>query len=670
MTDTLIVVMLKRWTARGLHTLRTQHKRVVVLVIAAFMLVSSVAALGGAPVQADSLSDASSLGASNGLGVTTCAIETVGWVICPVMRTIAKLADYGFSFVNENYLKIDYTISNTDSGIYTAWSLMLAIANVTLVLAFLYIIYTQITGRNAGGYNIKRLLPRLIVGAILVNISYYICAAAIQLSNVIGASMLQIMEGVTQKIGTPAMSLHNAANGFKDGVLSDLTSAMLTKTGTIWILMAPIAAVIISIAIVAAASIILLIARKVIVAMLVLVSPLLFVTYLLPNIEHYFQQWLRLFIQLLLVFPVVAFLLGTGQIISATIINVGSSGDTNYAVKDDGYQAKSGGSGSATTDLAACAAAVLPLIGVWFLMKGLSSVMTSGASKLAANVGRGSRAKERAEKMQAKLGKPGLTPGGIPGTGFDRKPAFSRLAGRRHKASLGGSNAPQPPNQPGRTAQPPQTLASSLDNLMKKDGGQQQAQQAQQQAAEAAKMAGEINGGNVTAGMEGSVQATLKKDDKKEGKTAKDIFNNMNKGHQAKDQQRSFSSGPAPAGGGGSGSGGGGGGEAGHANDYRAPSMAQPMSAPTQSSSHSSGGPVSIVTVPVQVDASALLQPSMNAGGQHQPPSSIMTDKAKARAQKYLFDSATGVESAADRLEELGKKLEDEQQGDDKKQGE
>ncbi|MBI3889819.1 type IV secretion system protein, partial [Candidatus Saccharibacteria bacterium] len=348
-----------------LHSIRTRLG-------GAFLVIGIIAATLGTVATPISTANAQfntpSAASSYGANTSSCEIETVGWVICPVMRSIAKLADYGFAFINQNFLKIEYGISNTDSGVYKAWTLMLSIANILFVLAFMWIVYAQITGKSAGGYNIKRMLPRLIIAAILVNVSYFACVIAIEVSNAVGGSILAIMQEVSDRIGPAAMTLSSAENGFDDSRLSDITSAILTKQGTVWILLAPVAAVTISIAIICAAGLVLLIMRKVVVAMLVLVSPLMFVTYLLPNTERYFQQWLRLFFQLLLLYPVIAFLLGTGQIISATIINVGSESDSNYRVRDDNYNARNGGSGSATTDLAAAGAAVLPLLGTWFLL--------------------------------------------------------------------------------------------------------------------------------------------------------------------------------------------------------------------------------------------------------------------------------------------------------------
>ncbi|MCZ6324111.1 hypothetical protein O5165_25825, partial [Escherichia coli] len=54
---------------------------------------------------------------------------------------------------------------------------------------------------NAGlnNYSIKKMLPRLIVAAILVNLSYYICAIAVDISNILGHSLQQALIDIRQQ---------------------------------------------------------------------------------------------------------------------------------------------------------------------------------------------------------------------------------------------------------------------------------------------------------------------------------------------------------------------------------------------------------------------------------------------------------------------------------------
>lgn len=661
--------MLKNWPSHTVNRARARLR-------GAFLLVGAIAATLGlisapitsanaqAPVAA-SFSQVAQFGNTSGLSsgygsnTSSCEIETVGWIICPVMRSIAKLADYGFAFINQNFLKIEYGISNSESGVYKAWEIMRNVANALFVLAFMGIVYAQMTGRSAGGYNIKRMLPRLVIGAILVNISYFVCVVGIEISNIIGGSILAIMQQISDQIGPAAMTLSSAQNGFDDSRLSDITSSILTKSGTVWILLAPVAAVTVSIAIICAAGLVLLIMRKVVVSMLLLVSPLMFVAYLLPNTEHYFQKWLRLFFQLLLLYPVIAFLLGTGQIISATIINVGSGSDSNYRVRDDSYNARNGGSGSATTDLAAAGAAVLPLLGTWFLLQSLTSLVTTAGTKVAGNIGRRGEKKEE-KKLKAQMdgkAKQAVAGKGLPT--YDRKPAFSRLRRRRGAAALadnlavkgssrlgGGTSTPGSAAGTGGSKSTPGAAAPSLFDRATGNIDANANVKADAKVAEA--QADQVNGAIAAAVAAGGG------DDKKEKKTAKDIFNNMNRGHQMNNGRSG-------------GGGGGGGGAAGPSAPQQAGPTAQPKaptnnfsSTPQATSSAPAPSPAQqpgVIAVPVQVvDASTFLKKDAGPqamGGMPHLPSSDVQNKATERANKYLFKSQNEVDDASDRLEEL-----------------
>ncbi len=663
--------MLQRWSDRLRGTFSTLLRRGALFVLSLF----AVSSLTLTPVftptaNAQGLTDLLSLGGSLTNGLSSCAIETVGWVICPTMRSIAKLADYGFTYINTDFLKMDYALAANDSGTYKAWELMRNIANALFVVAFMILIYSQLTGRG-GGYNIKRLVPKLLVCAILVNISYFLCAAIIDLTNIIGDSLLSILassDGIAGRIGNLIMPVGANASAFQDGTLTVITSSVLTKTGVAWVLLAPVAAVTISIATICAAGIVLLIMRKVIIAMLILASPILFVAYLLPNLERFFFQGVRLFMQLLMLYPIIALLLGAGQIVSATIVTVGTN-DTNYRVSGDSYFSRNNGSGSAITDLTAAAAAVLPLLGVWFVFKNMSQLMNTAGARLSASVAgrRGGKEDEKA-RVTGNATAGAATPKALGGL-QSRRQAFSR---NRRRASLSGSSlagneeygaavrAAAGRRQPSVGA----AAENALDSSIQGESENTKKQLEELQNARISAQAEEMGVGNAVAN---AVMGAKGREDKEEKQlTAKDIFNNMNRSHKSKDEERKFSAGPAPAGGGG-GEGGGGQVASGSAAPsaptirYRAPEIAQNANIVSGSSA---GAPTKIVAVPVQVDASSLLGQSQ---GMHppdnisQPPISGTEEKAKARAQKYLFDAERDIDEARDRQDILnGKKAPEE----------
>lgn len=154
-----------------------------------------------------------------------------------------------------------------------------------------------------------------------------------------------------------------------------------------------------------------------------------------------------------------------------------------------------------------------------------------------------------------------------------------------------------------------------------------------------------MDAGEIAKSLSTSELQTQEKEKKKQV-TAKDIFNSLNKdrGHSSKDKDRKFGAGPAPAGGGG--------GEASSVGQpsapvasYQAPQIAQ-GSNNVVSGSSAPQQPVQVIAVPVQVDASTLLGQNHPPDNVSQPPISGTEEKAKARAQKYLFDTEKDLSEA------------------------
>lgn len=656
--------MMQRWSNQMTVTLRTFVRRGGLFILASFIAVMMVLSPMMTRTANAQLGDLLGLGGSITNGLSSCAIETVGWIICPTMRSIAKLADYGWTYVNSNFLRVDSNISNTGSGTYKAWELMRSVANALFVVAFMILVYSQLTGRNSGGYNIKRLLPRLIIAAIAVNLSYYLCAIIIEFTNILGDSLIQIFKEVASRVGRTIMPIETKPAAFQDGTLTVITTSIMSKTGTAWVLLAPVAAVVITVATITGAALILLIMRKAVIAMLVLASPILFVAYLLPNLERFFFQGVRLFFQLLLLFPIIAILLGAGQIVSATIVTVGSN-DANYRVTGDSYFSRNGGSGSAITDLTASAAAVLPLLGVWFVFKNMSSVMSTAGARLQASVAsrRGGKEEEAKVTGKATLGAASAKTPSALGNFMGRKQPFNR---NRRRSTLAGSALTAENMSNARRQQSPQAEQAALDASIRGKSEDMQAQLAAQQAAQMdAQMNAQLNADGEQKGMGDKLATAVlgakgrDKDDKKEV-TAKDLFNELNKdrmGHASKDKQRQFSAGPAPAGGGeGGGASGGGAQPSAPVASYRAPQIAQTGN--IVSGTSAGGTPANIVAVPVQIDASALLGQNNSAtsgspNSMTQMPVSGTEEKAKARAQKYLFDAQRDVDEAQEKLDVL-----------------
>lgn len=228
---------------------------------------------------------------------------------------------------------------------------------------------------------------------------------------------------------------------------------------------------------------------------------------------------------------------------------------------------------------------------------------------------------------------------------------------------LDGSGMKLPSAEAGKAAVPMMAGAAS-QREQDESKAQQQQDEKRREDLESAMLNADTEGVNLDAvngaGADGQ-KVVAQKDDKEQVK-AKDIFSAMNRkqGHDGKDKERKFSAGPAPAGGGGGGGGGeatGGAGQSSPVVGYRAPQIAQNSNIVTGSAAGSQ--PVKVVAVPVQVDASSLLGQNRSVGSAPevgQPPVNDMQEKAKARANRYIFDAEKDVEEARNRQDILGKK--------------
>lgn len=407
----------------------------------------STPAFAQQPPVAPSPGDMGQTGGVNEEEEVTCAIEKLGWVLCPVIEQAGDIGDKAFQLLANNFLETEpelvaATTGGRTSGTYVAWELARNIANVMFIIAFLIIIYSQVTGAGLNNYGIKKLLPRLIIAAIAVNTSYYICQAMVDLTNILGYSIKEfLVQTATIASDKSAMPVA-AANGSisqtgQDGVLKTIALGVLGVSSVVMLILPMLGVSIAAIFIACLAIIVILMMRKAFIVLLVVLAPIAFVLYLLPNTERYFKKWASMFWQLLLVFPVVALLFGGGQLASAIVLTAGSQTkssttaprDSNSVYRDESGKciqlpSSTGGPGvRGEVKVASCGAgstpfmlgltaaliAVAPLFAVWSVLKGALSAAGAIGGKVGGTISSiGDRAGNRARKAEDALKKSGL----------------------------------------------------------------------------------------------------------------------------------------------------------------------------------------------------------------------------------------------------------------------
>ena len=297
----------------------------------------------------------------------SCGIDGgLGWLICPVMTFVAMINDAAYGAIS-GFLDIKPTIlsSGDNSGAKQGWDFFRNIANAIFAVIFLWIIFSQISNVGVSNYGIKKILPRLIIGALLVNLSYYLCQIFVDLSNILGHTLKDALEAGAGKIGTESEAA---------GWISPIAAALVGVGGV-----ATFAALAIGIPTLAAGFLaimtvfIILVVRQAGIILLIAMSPMAFAAWLLPNTEDLFKKWIKMFRGLLLVFPIISLLYGAGKLAGAVLASNATVDPNN---PDE------------TMQLVALAATTMPLIATPFVLQNsLSSLGSIGAKigKMSAN---------------------------------------------------------------------------------------------------------------------------------------------------------------------------------------------------------------------------------------------------------------------------------------------
>lgn len=172
-------------------------------------------------------------------------------------------------------------------GMIDLWTNFLPIANLAFVIVFVIVIYSTATGQGLTNYSVKKILPRLIVTAIGVNVSFYLCAILADLVNIVAVAIPDFIFGPEWRDPVYEMTPVEAAEGVIGTFI--LVVVMLAFR------MVTLVAVLVTVLALAA--------RQILLSLLVIISPLAIVCAVLPATQNLFQKWAKTYVQLLVVYP-------------------------------------------------------------------------------------------------------------------------------------------------------------------------------------------------------------------------------------------------------------------------------------------------------------------------------------------------------------------------------
>ena len=241
-----------------------------------------------------------------------CAAELNGFgsIICSGQNLFATMTDILYGIISK-ILEGQTEITKSDP-VRTHWGNFLNIANIILIIAFLVVIYS--TATSTGGlsnYDVKKLLPRIIIFAIAINLSFYICMALVDLSTILGKGAFGLLMGGSA--GAPPQLINSAKKTAGDIAIAGV--ALVAVAAVLVILVgAPIIMALLAI-------VFALVVRGIALMILVIVSPIAIALYLFNNqgLSKGFSMWLNNYIKLLLVYPLFMLVWGGTRVVSGLV---------------------------------------------------------------------------------------------------------------------------------------------------------------------------------------------------------------------------------------------------------------------------------------------------------------------------------------------------------------
>ena len=200
---------------------------------------------------------------------------------------------------------------------------------------------------NLDAYTVRKAVPRILVAAIGINISIYICVAAVDIATIVGRGLGELLvtpfltDSTFNNVGIEG-NLTNGIAGLAIG--GTLIAALIGTGGIIWAIAAGGAGagavagsiglglagilipIMVSVGLIVLAIIFTLVIWQALIVFLTVISPVAIALFVLPGTEKYFKAWADLYMKTLMVFPIIAVIFAMSTVMASIIL--GTAGDS------------------------------------------------------------------------------------------------------------------------------------------------------------------------------------------------------------------------------------------------------------------------------------------------------------------------------------------------------
>ena len=188
----------------------------------------------------------------------------------------------------------------TENPVQLIWQTMMGIANILVVLAVLIVILSQVTGYGLSNYSIKKMLPKIAVAVILINLSFFALQLLVAISNLVGKGVYELVVSAAkvESINTVSVvDLHRLS--------TDSTNLLTVITFILGVLFWLVTMVL---------QLLILSGRDAILIIVAVTAPIIAIAYFLPNTKKITSMWGKGLMFALALYPMTALIYAMGRL--------------------------------------------------------------------------------------------------------------------------------------------------------------------------------------------------------------------------------------------------------------------------------------------------------------------------------------------------------------------
>lgn len=250
------------------------------------------------------------------------------WLVCPVVEVMANTANKANEFIT-GQLNFDVNENLNHNEIKSAWAIFKNLVSVLIVILLLVMVISQAI--NAGpfdAYTVRKVLPKLVVAVIAMQLSWDISIWLIKLANEVGQGLAQLLAA---PFGGVAMldleHLMDKLNPVYSATFGGAIGILLVGIGAyLYWPMFLLGAFTVFMAVLTAMATLLV--RNALIILAVILGPLAFLFWAAPGAgaEKFWKLWKDNFSKALMLFPLVMLLIYGGRIFAWVAAGLGQAG--------------------------------------------------------------------------------------------------------------------------------------------------------------------------------------------------------------------------------------------------------------------------------------------------------------------------------------------------------